>query len=228
MMTLIGQIAGCLIVAAGIGGLVGWFLRQHSVRALDQQMYDLMTAFQAKEQALSAAQLEIKSRTSTVQSYESKLSSAELLLQTAQQEATAHAEQTKQVQSELSGATQRIAVLESELAASLQRSTDSDKVIAAFEQEARQANAARTAAQQALSLKDEELCELQSRVAELEDLTAEADRLRSHVAEIEPAQGASTGWRCSSAKKKVTSERRSTKLRNNARPRPNEEANSTP
>ncbi|MDF0644121.1 MAG: hypothetical protein P0111_08820 [Nitrospira sp.] len=189
MMTLIGQIAGCLIVAAGIGGLVGWFLRQHSVRALDQQMYDLMTAFQAKEQALSAAQLEIKSRTSTVQSYESKLSSAELLLQTAQQEATAHAEQTKQVQSELSGATQRIAVLESELAASLQRSTDSDKVIAAFEQEARQANAARTAAQQALSLKDEELCELQSRVAELEDLTAEADRLRSHVAEIEPAQG---------------------------------------
>ncbi|BFU97067.1 MAG: protein of unknown function [Nitrospira sp.] len=189
MMTLIGQIAGCLIVAAGIGGLVGWFLRQHSVRALDQHIDDLMTAFQVKEQALSAAQLELKSRTSTVQGYESKLSSTELLLQTAQEEATTHAERTKQVQAELSAATQRIAVLESDLSASLQRSTDSDKVIAAFEQEARQANAARTAAQQALSLKDDELCELQGRVAELEGLTAEAAQLRSHVAEIEPAQG---------------------------------------
>lgn len=189
MITLIGQIAGCLIVAAGIGGLVGWFLRQHSIRALDQQIYDLMTAFQVKEQALSAAQLELKSRTSTVQGYESKLSATELLLQTAQEEAAAHTERTKQMQAELSAATQRIAVLESELSASLQRSTDSDKVIAAFEQEARQANAARTAAQQALSLKDEQLCELQGRVAELEGLTAEADQLRSHVAEIEPAQG---------------------------------------
>ena len=189
MMTLIGQIAGCLIVAAGIGGLVGWFLRQHSVRALDQQIYDLMTALQVKEQALNAAQLELKSRISTMQGYESKLSSTEALLQTAQEEAAAHSERFRQIQAELSAAIQRTAVLESDLAAALQRSADSDKMVAAFEQEARQANAARTAAQQALSLKDGELCELQNRVAELETLSAEADQLRSHVAEIEPAQG---------------------------------------
>ncbi|SLM49639.1 protein of unknown function [Nitrospira japonica] len=189
MMTLIGQIAGCLIIAAGIGGLVGWFLRQHSVRSLDQQIYDLMTALRVKEQAVTAAQLELKSRTSTMQGYEGKLAATEVLLQTAQEEAAAHSERIKQVQAESSAAIQRVASLESDLASSLQRSVDSEKMVLAFEQEARQANAARTAAQQALSVKDEELSELQNRVAELQGLSAEADQLRSHVAEIEPAQG---------------------------------------
>jgi len=189
MMPLIGQIAGCVVVAAGIGGLVGWFLRQHSVRALDQQIYDLMTALQVKEQALNAAQLEVKSRISTMQGYESKLAATEALLQTAQEEAAAHGERVKQIQTESSATIERVAALESDLAASLQRSVDSEKMVVAFEQEARQANAARTAAQQALSLKDEELHELQNRVAELEGLSIEADHLRSHVAEIEPAQG---------------------------------------
>jgi len=189
MMTLIGQIMGCLIVAAGIGGLVGWFLRQHSVRSLDQQIYDLMTTSQVKEQALNAAQLELKSRISTMQGYEGKLASTEALLQAAQEDAAEHSERIKRVQADLSAAMQRVAALESDLAASLQRSTDSEKMVAAFEQEARQANAARTAAQQALSLKEEELSEFQHRVAELEGLSVEADQLRSHVAEIEPAQG---------------------------------------
>lgn len=189
MMTLIGQIAGCLMVAAGIGGLVGWFLRQHSVRERDQQLYDLMAALQAKEQAVSAAQLEIKSRTAAMQGYESKISSTELLLQTAHEEAAVHTQRITQLQAELSAASQRTTALESELAVSVQRSTDSDKMIAAFEQEARQANAARTAAQQALSLKDEELYELQTRIAELERRATNTDRLRTHVAEIEPAQG---------------------------------------
>ena len=33
MIAFIGQILGCLLVAAGIGGVVGWFLRQTVPRA---------------------------------------------------------------------------------------------------------------------------------------------------------------------------------------------------
>ena len=37
MIMLIGQILGCLIVAAGIGGAVGWLLRNVSASPLTQQ-----------------------------------------------------------------------------------------------------------------------------------------------------------------------------------------------
>ncbi|HEY6085619.1 MAG TPA: hypothetical protein VIU63_09505 [Nitrospira sp.] len=189
MTMLIGEMVGCLIVAAGIGAIVGWLLRQLSVSSLNQHIYDVTTALQIKEQALHSAQLELKAKTSTIQIYENKITASEALLQAAQEESAAGAERVTQAQAELAAAIQRLSTLESEQNLSLQRFKDSDAIIAAFEQEARQANAARTAAQQELALKEEELSELQTRLEEMESHLDEMERLKSQIAELEPAQG---------------------------------------
>ena len=52
MIVLIGQILGCLLVAAGIGGVVGWLLRQISPDQHTQEFLDITTALRLKEQML--------------------------------------------------------------------------------------------------------------------------------------------------------------------------------
>lgn len=189
MTILIGQIVGCLLVAAGIGGITGWFLRRLSVSKLNQQIADITTALQIKGQALELAQLEFEATASTVQTYESTLTSSEALARSAQQELASSAERLRAVQEELSSATQRVAALESEQQASLQRYHDSDATMAAYAQEARQANAGRTAAQQEINVKEQELLDLQNRLTEAEGSLAQLERLRAQVVEMEPAQG---------------------------------------
>jgi len=78
---------------------------------------------------------------------------------------------------------------ESEQQAALQRYHDSDATIAAYAQEARQANAGRTAAQQELIVKEQELIDLQNRLTEAEPSLAQLERLHAQVAEMEPAHG---------------------------------------
>jgi len=60
MIVLIGQILGCLLVAAGIGGVVGWFLRQTSPGPHTQEFEDTNTALSLKEEMLESAQFELK------------------------------------------------------------------------------------------------------------------------------------------------------------------------
>lgn len=189
MIVLISQIVGCLLVAAGIGGMTGWFLRRLSVSKLSQHIADLTTTVQIKEQTLHWAQLELKAQASTVESSESTLASADALARSAQQELASCTEQLRAVQEALSSASQRLSTLESEQQASLQRYHDSDATIAAYAQEARQANAGRTAAQQELNVKEQELLDLQNRLIEAKGSLAEIDRLRAQVAEMQPAQG---------------------------------------
>ena len=189
MTMLIGQMAGCLLVAAGIGGITGWLLRHLSVNKLNQHIYDITTALRIKEQAMHSTQLELKAKASTVQIYEDKLIASEALAQSAQQELASCAERLRVVQEELSSATQRVSALESEQQDSLQRYLDSDATIAAYVQEARQANAGCTAAHQKLSLKEQELLDLQNRLTEAEGSLAELERLRAQVVEMAPAQG---------------------------------------
>ena len=59
MTILIGQIVGCLFVAAGIGGIIGWLLRRLSIDKLNQHIYDITTTLHIKEQALYSAQREL-------------------------------------------------------------------------------------------------------------------------------------------------------------------------
>jgi predicted flap endonuclease-1-like 5' DNA nuclease len=189
MTILIGQIVGCLLVAAAIGGIIGWLLRHLSVSKLTQHIDDITTTLQIKEQALHTAQLEMEAAASTVQIYERKFTSSEALARSAQQELASSAERFRAAQEELNSARQRVSVLESEQQASLQRYHDSDATIAAYVQEARQANAGRAAVQEELNVKEQELLDLQNRLTEAEGSLAQLDGLRAQVAEMEPAQG---------------------------------------
>jgi predicted flap endonuclease-1-like 5' DNA nuclease len=189
MTILIGQIVGCLFVAAGIGGIIGWLLRRLSIDKLNQHIYDVTTTLHIKEQALHSAQGELTAKASTIQINETDLAASEALVRSAHQELASNADRLRAVQEELKSATQRVAALESEQQASLQRYHDSDATIAAYVQEARQANARHTAAQEELTVKEQEILDLQNRLTEAEGSLAQLERLRAQVVEMEPAQG---------------------------------------
>lgn len=189
MTMLIGQMLGCLFIAAGIGGAVGWLLRHLSASPLAQQVTDVSTTLQLKEQAMEKLRYELKAKVSAIQTLESKIIAAESLQQSTKQELAARHERIQSLQQELTAATQRLSTLESEQAAFLARMNDRDAATLAQAEELQQSKAALEAAQQTLSLKEQEMLPLQERFAILDNLLADTDRLRTRIQDLEPAQG---------------------------------------
>src|SRR6266849_1448519 len=189
MTILIGQIVGCLLVAAAIGGAVGWLLRNLSAASLKQQYLELNSALRSKEQTLQTALYDLKVKASAMQILASNINSAEALICSTQQELSGRNERLQTLQEELAVRTQRLTVLEAEEASVRRRASEYDAAAAAQAEEVEQFHLARQAAQQALESKEEERHDLQDRVAELEATAAEADRLSARVEELEPAQG---------------------------------------
>ena len=189
MIVLISQIVGCLLVAAGIGGAVGWLLRNLSAASLKQQYLELNSALRSKEQTLEKVQYELKAKSSAMQILESNIISAETLVQSTQQELSARNDRLQALQEELALRTQRLTVLEAEEAAVRRRASEFDVATAVQSEEAQQLQLVRQAAQQTLESNEQERHNLQCRVAELEATVAEAERLRARVEELEPAQG---------------------------------------
>jgi len=189
MIALVAQMLGCLLVAAGIGAVVGWLLRHRSASSNDHQLADRETELRIKEQALDTALYELKVKTSSLMALESKVASLESLSRSTQQELTFRQERIENLQKELADTKQRSVTAEREHQAELQRLADQDTILAAYAKEARQANAARTAAQQELIQKEQDIIGLKQHLAETVDQLAEVDRLREQVADLEPAQG---------------------------------------
>jgi predicted flap endonuclease-1-like 5' DNA nuclease len=189
MTILIGQIVGCLLVAAGIGGAVGWLLRHLSAGQLTQQFMDVTATLRRKEQTLEKAQYELKVQAAAMQILESKMVESEALDQSTRQELSARNDRLQALQEELAVRTQRLTVLEAEEASVRRRASEYDVATAAQSEEVHQFHLARQAAQQALESNEQERHNLQCRVAELDATVAEADRLRARVEELEPAQG---------------------------------------
>ncbi len=189
MISVIGQMLGCLLVAAAIGGAVGWLLRNLSAAPIAQRLIDSETELRVKGQALDTALYELKVNKSTLGMLEGKISSLESLGRSAQQELASRQDRIQTLHKELAGSLQRLSTLEADHKTALQHLTEQETAMAAFANEARQADAARTTAQQALLEKEQAVIELQQRLAEIEDQQNEIDRLRAQVAELEPAQG---------------------------------------
>lgn len=189
MTMLIGQMLGCLIVAAGIGSAVGWLLRHLSASPLTQQLIDVTTTLRLKDQALEKLQYELKIKVSAMQILESKMIASEALHQSTRQELSSRHERIHALQEELAEMRQRLSALESEQTRFLTRVSDSEAVMSAQADEVQQSKAALEAAQQALALKEQELLPLHERLAVLEHNRADSDRLRTRIQELEPAQG---------------------------------------
>ena len=189
MIVFIGQIVGCLLVAAGIGGVVGWLLRQLSTGELTQQFIDVTATLRQKEQTLEKAQYELKFQATEMQILKSKIVESEELNQSTRQELSAQSDRLQALEKELAVRTQRLTVLEAEEASVRRRASEYDATAAAQSEEIQQLHLTRQAAQETLESNEQERHHLQRRLAELDTIVAEADQLRARVEELEPAQG---------------------------------------
>jgi len=189
MTMLIGQMLGCLIVAAGIGGAVGWLLRQLSTGQLTQQFMDITATLRRKEQLLEKAQYELKAQTTEMQTLESKIIESEEFNQSSRQELLTQNDRLQALQEELAARTQQLMVLEAEEASIRRRASEYDDAAAAQSEEVQQLHLTSQETQQTIESNEQDRQDLQRRVAELEITAAEIDRLRARVEELEPAQG---------------------------------------
>ncbi|THJ13098.1 MAG: hypothetical protein CAF43_002355 [Nitrospira sp. CG24C] len=71
MTMFINQMLGCLLIAAGIGGAVGWLLRHVSAGKDAQLLADVTAMMRIKEQMLEKARYELRDATSKLQAIES-------------------------------------------------------------------------------------------------------------------------------------------------------------
>ncbi len=189
MTSLIGQILGCLLVAAGIGSAVGWLLRNLSADQLKEQWLELNTALRTKEQALETALYDLKVKASAIQILESKLQSAEALVRATQRELSTSNDRVQALQQELATGRERLATLEAGDESVRQRAGAFDAIAAEQAEALLRSDTARHEAEQELERNEQELLLLQQRVSELEKRLADTDQLRQRVEELEPFQG---------------------------------------
>jgi len=189
MTILIGQIVGCLLVAAGIGGVVGWLLRHLSVRQITQQFREVTTNLRLKGDLLEKAQHDLKVQAASISMLESKMIESKALDQSTRQELSAQQDRLQALQQELAVRTQRLTALEASEASVRRRAREYDAAAATQAEEVRQFNLARQKAEEALESQEQERHDLQRRIAQLEAIVEEAAQLRARVEELEPAQG---------------------------------------
>ena len=72
MSMFINQMLGCLIIAAGIGGAVGWLLRHVSAGRSAQLLADVTAMMHLKEQMLEKARYQLRAAASKMQPLESE------------------------------------------------------------------------------------------------------------------------------------------------------------
>ena len=189
MMALAFQMIICLLVAAAIGAAVGWLLRHRAAESHAHSLTDLETELRVKGQALDTAIYELKMKTSAVMALESKVASLESLGRSAQEDLASRQDRIDRLQQDLKESQTRSQSSQSEFQAQLERLADQEATLAAFANEVRQANAARTKVQEELAGKEQELVGLQQRLVEADRRHDEFERLRAKLEELEPAQG---------------------------------------
>src|SRR5215831_2982069 len=189
MILLISQMVGCLLIAAGIGGLIGWLVRNLSTLSLDRELAELTTALRKKDQAFEAAQYEVKVKTSAIQMQENKMAVAESLARTVQKDLLVRSERLKALEEELITKTQRLSAVETELTAWHEQATRSEAAATEQANQIAHLTTVHSEAEHNLAGMAEELVHQQRRIAELEAELAASDHLRVRIQELEPAQG---------------------------------------
>lgn len=79
MTLFFNQMLGCLIIAAGIGGAVGWLLKHVSAGTLAQQLADVTAMMRLKEQMLEKARHQLRDAASKTQPGESELMASQMI-----------------------------------------------------------------------------------------------------------------------------------------------------
>ena len=188
MTLFMNQMLGCLIIAAGIGGAVGWLLKQVSVGKGAHLLADVTAMMHLKEQMLEKARQELRASASEIKKLEGQIGASEALHQSNQEERAVRQMRIQALQEELTAATQQLSTVEAGQTTLHTRLSENEVRTIAQEHETRQSQAALETAQQGMALKEQELRSLHERLGILESQCAETDRLRARVQELEPAQ----------------------------------------
>jgi predicted flap endonuclease-1-like 5' DNA nuclease len=188
MITLISQMVGCLLVAAGIGAAVGWLLRHPSRSSIEQQCQDLTNLLRTKEQTLETTSHDLKVKTSAMQILEQKIMSSEALSSSVQRELTARGERVKALEAELALRSKRLTDVEAEGAAARRRVSEVESIVAAQAEELRGAQQACRTTEQAREVLEQEIRVLRDHIAQLNEGLADRDQLRIRLEKLESAQ----------------------------------------
>ncbi len=189
MTLLIGQMLGCLIIAAGIGVVVGWLLRQLSAGRLTQQSMDVAAMLRLKEQMLEKVQHQLQIQASEIHMLENKVIETEEVGQAASQELASRHNRIEALQEELARRTEQVIALETKEATRDRQVSEPDAAAVAQSEESQQLHLTNQKLQQTLESNEQERLALHGRIAELEATLTEVTRLRVRVEELEAAQG---------------------------------------
>ncbi|MDN5943406.1 MAG: hypothetical protein L0H94_16120, partial [Nitrospira sp.] len=85
------QMLGCLIIAAGIGAVVGWLLKYVSAGTLAQQLADVTAMMRLIEQMLEKARHQLRDAASKTQPGESELMASPTVSHSSQEDLTSQA-----------------------------------------------------------------------------------------------------------------------------------------
>jgi predicted flap endonuclease-1-like 5' DNA nuclease len=188
MLTLIGQMLGCLIVAAAIGMAMGWFLRSFTTSEKRQQLSEIAARLRGREHEMDSLHHELKVRTSAVQILESKMVAAEAALKDLQAEAAAKAEQVEALQNELSDKTAASNALSREADTLRQALVDTEQTLETRTKGLAELQGELETVQDLMVRRDHEIATLKTWVDQLEIKDAEIIRLRGRVSELESLQ----------------------------------------
>ncbi|MBX3325607.1 MAG: hypothetical protein KF682_06875 [Nitrospira sp.] len=188
MMTLISQMVGCLLIAAGIGFGVGWWMRQRPKRSPEHPTHDLAGQLRTKEQALDAMAHDLKVKTSAVQILEQKIMSSETLHSSVQRELIARNERLKALEAELTTRSKQLTHAEAEGAAARRRMNEMEATLATQTHELKGAQQTCRNAEQARDVMEREVGVLREHIVQLNEGLADRDRLRAQVKQLEATQ----------------------------------------
>ncbi|MGZ8381869.1 MAG: hypothetical protein ACXW4C_09270 [Nitrospira sp.] len=188
MITLMSQMLGCLLIAAGIGVAVGWLLRGLPKNSPDHSYGDLANLLRSKEQALETTSHDLKVKTSGMQILEQKIMSSETLHSSAQREVTARGERVKALEAELAIRSKRLADLETESVAARRRESEFTAQAAAQGLALQEAQQVCRAAEQAREVMEQEVRVQREHIAQLNEGLADREQLRARLEKLESVQ----------------------------------------
>jgi predicted flap endonuclease-1-like 5' DNA nuclease len=166
---------GCLLIAAGIGFAVGWWLRRLPNSSPEFQSNDLAGLLRTKEQALEAMSRDLKVKSSAMQILEQKIMSAETLHSSVQRELISRNERLKTLEAELTARSRQLTSVETEATAARQRIHAIESHAAAQADDLRAAQEACRTAEQAREVLNEEIRDVRDHVAQLNEELADRD-----------------------------------------------------
>ena len=90
MTMFLNQMLGCLIIAAGIGGAVGWLLRHVSAGTVTQQLANVTAMMHLKEQMLEKARQQLRDSAVKMPPLESATMAPHTLSHSSQEDLSSH------------------------------------------------------------------------------------------------------------------------------------------